>query len=145
VVTHTPSGPIYSQEVYPTYSQCETIRRLYQGPSAYCSFVWRRTGDAIDLRLLGEAVKRLQEDMRGVKEDLRGVKLAIEVQGRTLAAQFQSGLQEAAQVIGSHLATTERRIENLVNVLHEDITDTTKRFDTIDNALTSILARLSRE
>jgi predicted NBD/HSP70 family sugar kinase len=91
--------------------------------------------DTVELGLLGENVKKLQEDIRALK-------LAVDLQGRTLPAQLQAGLQEAAQVIGEHLAVQDRRIDNLTNVLAEHITDTGKRFDRIDQALARIEAKL---
>jgi hypothetical protein len=68
--------------------------------------------DVLDIRLLGEQVKRLQEDVRDPK-------LAVELQGQTLAARFQTGFQQVAAVIGKHLAVMDRRIDNLVNVIRE--------------------------
>lgn len=91
--------------------------------------------DTVELGLLGENVKKLQEDIRALK-------LAVDLQGRTLPAQLQAGLQEAAHVIGEHLAVQDRRIDNLTNVLAEHIADTGKRFDRIDQALARIEAKL---
>jgi uncharacterized membrane-anchored protein YhcB (DUF1043 family) len=92
---------------------------------------------AIELGLLGENVKKLQEDMRSVK-------LAIELQGQTLASQFgmtsatlQTGLQQAAMVIGQHLAVQDRRLENLTNVLKEHIEKTAQTLARIEAKLAS--------
>jgi hypothetical protein len=90
--------------------------------------------DVLDIRLLGEQVKRLQEDVRGLK-------LTVELQGQTLAAQFQTGFQQVAEVIGKHLAVQDRRLDNLTNVLAEHIKDTATRFDRLDETLARIEAR----
>jgi uncharacterized membrane-anchored protein YhcB (DUF1043 family) len=89
----------------------------------------------IELGMLGENVKKLQEDMRGVK-------LAIDMQSQTLATQFgmmsatlQAGLQQAAQVIGQHLAVQDRRLDNLTNVLKEHIEQTAQTLARIEAKL----------
>jgi uncharacterized membrane-anchored protein YhcB (DUF1043 family) len=94
---------------------------------------------AIELGLLGENVKKLQEDMRSVK-------LAIDLQGQTLASQFgmtsailQTGLQQTAMVVGQHLAVQDRRLENLTNGLKEHIEKTAQTLARIEAKLASSL------
>jgi hypothetical protein len=68
--------------------------------------------ETVDIRLLGEHVRRLQEQ-------LRGLQVTLDALGPGLAAQFQAGLQQTGQVLGQHLAVMDRRIDNLVNVARE--------------------------
>jgi hypothetical protein len=100
--------------------------------------------DAVDLRLLGENVRKLQEEVRGIK-------LALDMQSQTLAAQFgtitatlQAGLQQAAQVIGQHLAMQDLRIDSLTNVLREHIEETGKTLARMDRALAEIAEAVRR-
>jgi hypothetical protein len=84
--------------------------------------------DIIELGMLGESVKQLQEDMRGLR-------LALDIQSQTLTATLQVSLQKAADVIGQNLAVQDRRIDNLTNVLKEHIEETAKTLARIEAKL----------
>ena len=73
----------------------------------------------------------LGENVRKLQEDVRGIKIAID----PLGAQFQAGLQQAAIVIGEHLAVQDRRIDSLTNVLKEHIEETSKTLARIEAKL----------